>query len=101
MLHVKLAYTFARAGGLRMQLENPLFDILSAIHATGSVGQAATRLALSYRHVWGELKRWEATLDAGLIVWERGKRARLSPFGEKLLFAEQRPGCGCSRRWRT
>ena len=90
MLHVKLAYTFARDGGMRLQLENPLFDILSAIHASGSVGQAAARLQLSYRHVWGELKRWEATLDAGLIVWERGKRARLSPFGEKLLFAEQR-----------
>ena len=90
MLHVKLAYTFTRSGGMRMQLENPLFDILSAIHAAGSVGQAATRLQLSYRHVWGELKKWEATLDAGLIVWERGKRARLSPFGEKLLFAEQR-----------
>ena len=90
MLHLKLAYTFTRSAGMRMQLENPLFDILSAIHAAGSVGQAAARLQLSYRHVWGELKKWEATLDAGLIVWERGKRARLSPFGEKLLFAEQR-----------
>jgi putative molybdopterin biosynthesis protein len=90
MLHVKLAYTFTRASGMRIQLENPLFDILSAIHASGSVGQAAARLAFSYRHVWGELKKWEATLDAELIVWERGKRARLSPFGEKLLFAEQR-----------
>ncbi|MGJ9419902.1 substrate-binding domain-containing protein [Massilia sp. CMS3.1] len=90
MLHVKLAYTFTRSSTMRIQLDNPLFDILSAIHTAGSVGQAAARLALSYRHVWGELKRWEATLDAELIVWERGKRARLSPFGEKLLFAEQR-----------
>lgn len=90
MLHVKLAYTFTRSAGMRVQLDNPLFDILSAIHASGSVGQAATRLQLSYRHVWGELKRWEASLEAELIVWERGKRARLTPFGEKLLFAEQR-----------
>ena len=90
MLRIKLAYTFAPSGGLRAQLDNPLFEILSAIHASGSVGQAAARLQLSYRHVWGELKRWEAALAAELIVWERGKRARLSPFGEKLLFAEQR-----------
>jgi putative molybdopterin biosynthesis protein len=90
MLHVKLSYTFARSAGIRTQLDNPLFDILSAIHACGSVAQAATRLQLSYRHVWGELKRWEATLEPELILWERGKRARLSPFGEKLLFAERR-----------
>lgn len=90
MLHVKLAYTFDRQAGVRSQLDNPLFDILSAVHATGSVGQAAARLQLSYRHVWGELKKWETVLAASLIAWERGKRARLSPFGEKLLFAEQR-----------
>jgi putative molybdopterin biosynthesis protein len=90
MLHVKLAYTFTRSASMRVQLENPLFDILSAVHACGSVGQAAARLQLSYRHVWGELKKLEAALEADLIVWERGKRARLSPFGEKLLFAEQR-----------
>jgi len=90
MLHVKLAYTFDRCAGMRTQLDNPLFDILSAIHASGSVGQAAARLQLSYRHVWGELKKWETALASSLIVWERGKRARLSPFGEKLLFAEQR-----------
>ena len=90
MLHVKLAYTFDRCAGMRTQLDNPLFDILSAIHASGSVGQAAARLQMSYRHVWGELKKWETALASSLIVWERGKRARLSPFGEKLLFAEQR-----------
>lgn len=90
MLHVKLAYTFARSTGIHTQLDNPLFDILSAVHASGSVAHAATRLDLSYRHVWGLLKKWEETLESELIVWERGKRARLSAFGEKLLFAEQR-----------
>ena len=90
MLHVKLAYSFAKSSALRSQLDNPLFDILAAIHGAGSVGQAAITLGLSYRHVWGELKKWETALASDLIVWERGKRARLSPFGEKLLFAERR-----------
>ena len=58
MLHVKLAYTFADSAALRSQLDNPLFDILTAIHGAGSVGQAAITLGLSYRHVWGELKKW-------------------------------------------
>jgi len=90
MLHVKLAYTFDSVAGRREQLGNPLFDILAAIHSCGSVGAAAAHLQLSYRHIWGELKKYETALQAGLIVWERGKRARLSPFGEKLLFAERR-----------
>jgi putative molybdopterin biosynthesis protein len=90
MLHVKLGYTFTQIPNKKQQLDNPLFEILSAIHTTGSVGQAAQHLALSYRHVWGALKKWEDTLGAELILWERGKRARLSGFGEKLLFAEQR-----------
>jgi len=39
--------------------------------------------------VWGELRRWEAQLGHPLIVWEKGQRARLAPFGEKLLWAER------------
>ena len=90
MLHLKLAYTFTDEPGLRRQLDNPLFEMLAAIHRTGSVAQAAKDLDLSYRHVWGMLKSWEATLGSELLTWQRGKRARLSGFGEKLLFAEQR-----------
>jgi putative molybdopterin biosynthesis protein len=90
MLHVQLGYTFTQTTSERPQLDNPLFDILSAIHSTGSVAQTAQHLGLSYRHVWGALKKWEDTLGSELILWERGKRARLSGFGEKLLFAEQR-----------
>jgi putative molybdopterin biosynthesis protein len=36
------------------------------------------------------LKTWEGSLGSDLVAWQRGKRARLSGFGEKLLFAEQR-----------
>ncbi|WP_194724182.1 substrate-binding domain-containing protein [Noviherbaspirillum malthae] len=90
MLHIKLGYTFSHAPVDKPHLDNPLFELLAAIHGTGSVAQAAERLNLSYRHVWGTLKKWEESLGSDLILWERGKRARLSGFGEKLLFAEQR-----------
>lgn len=90
MLHIKLGYRFAEATDGQGQLDNPLFELLWAIHRTGSLAQAAVSLGLSYRHVWGTLKKWEETLGSELILWERGKRARLSGFGEKLLFAEQR-----------
>lgn len=90
MLHIKVGYSFSDAPIDKPHLDHPLFELLAAIHGTGSVAQAAESLRLSYRHVWGSLKKWEQVLGSDLILWERGKRARLSGFGEKLLFAEQR-----------
>lgn len=90
MLHIQLDIAFTQTPSERHQLDSPLFDMLATMHRTGSVAQTAKTLNLSYRHVWGALKKWEEQLGSELIVWERGKRARLSGFGEKLLFAEQR-----------
>lgn len=70
-------------------LRNPLMDLLQAVRAAGSIGAAAKSLQLSYRHVWGELKRWEQALEQPLILWEKGQAARLSPFADKLLWAER------------
>ncbi len=93
MLRIKLDYSFSRtdqtAPGAATHLDNPLFTLLSAIRQTGSIGKAAKSTGYSYRHVWGELKRWETELGHELIVWEKGRRARLTPFGEKLLWAEE------------
>ena len=64
-------------------------DLLHAVREHGSISAAAKALGLSYRHVWGELKRWEAELGHTLIVWDKGQPARLSEFGDKLLWAER------------
>jgi putative molybdopterin biosynthesis protein len=63
--------------------------LLHAVQAQGSISAAAKALDLSYRHVWGELKRWEAELGQSLLVWDKGQAARLSPFGAKLMYAER------------
>jgi putative molybdopterin biosynthesis protein len=88
MRHVELSYDFAerrRDGWVR----NALVDLLHAVEEQGSISGAAKVLGLSYRHVWGELRRWEAKLGHPLLVWEKGQRARLAPLGEKLLWAER------------
>lgn len=61
---VKLDYHFVAgtseawpARGL--PLRNPLLAMLDAVHAHGSIATAARELGLSYRHLWGELKRHE------------------------------------------
>ncbi len=70
-------------------LRNPLMDLLQAVREQGSIAGAAKSLNLSYRHVWGELKKWELRLQQNLIVWEKGMPAELSEFASKLLWAER------------
>lgn len=69
-------------------IRNPLIELLGAVAQTGSISGAARRVGLSYRHVWGELKRWEQVLGHDIIVWEKGKSAKLTEFASKLLWAE-------------
>jgi putative molybdopterin biosynthesis protein len=85
---IELSYTWAGHGGDRL-IRNALMDLLHAVRDSGSITAAAKALGLSYRHVWGELKRWEAELGQTLIVWDKGQPARLSEFGLKLLWAER------------
>jgi molybdate transport repressor ModE-like protein len=69
-------------------VRNPLIDLLQAVSSKGSISAGARALGLSYRHVWGELKRWEQTLGSELLVWEKGQSAKLTEFGSKLMWAE-------------
>ncbi|MFN7122282.1 MAG: winged helix-turn-helix domain-containing protein, partial [Hydrogenophaga sp.] len=89
MKQIELSYAFAarapgRSSGHAL-LRNPMMDVLQAVHTSGSISAAARQLDLSYRHVWGQLKDWEADLGQALLFWERGQAARLTPFGERLL----------------
>ncbi len=89
MHRVTLTYSFAAADEARPELHHPLLALLEGVHRSGSISAAARDLKLSYRHVWGEVKRWEGELGHSLLVWSKGQPARLSPFGQKLLWAER------------
>jgi putative molybdopterin biosynthesis protein len=86
---VELSYSLVRDRAPAGSISNSLMQLLNGVRAHGSISAAAKALGLSYRHVWGELKRWEAELGHSLIVWDKGQPARLSEFGDKLLWAEQ------------
>ena len=81
-------YTLSRDAQTR-PVRNALIELLQAVASQGSISAAARALGLSYRHVWGELKRWENELGNELLQWDKGKSARLSAFGEKLMWAER------------
>lgn len=90
---VRLEYRFVQGDAAPQsgaEIANTLFQLLSAVAQEGSIQAAARATAISYRHLWGSLKRWEAALGEALVVWQRGQPARLTPFAERLLWTERR-----------
>jgi putative molybdopterin biosynthesis protein len=87
---VHLQYSFQPGGQGGADIENPLFDLLSAVNEHGSILHAARAKGASYRTVWGALKHWEEVLGEPLVTWTQGQPARLTPFAHRLLWAEMR-----------
>ncbi len=88
MHRIQLHYTLSKDAGNAL-IRNPLPELLQAVAENGSISGAARALDLSYRHVWGALKRWEDQLGGELVTWGKGQSAQLSAFGTKLLWAER------------
>ena len=89
MHKIELSYLLAPERSKDALIRNPLMDMLHAVREQGSISKAAKALDFSYRHVWGALKDWEQTLGRELIIWDKGQRAKLTEFGDKLLWAER------------
>jgi putative molybdopterin biosynthesis protein len=91
---VHLQYRFeaqpadGRAAQQGADVQNPLFDLLSALREQGSIQHAARASGVSYRHFWGALKHWQEVLGQPLVSWSQGQPARLTPFASRLLWAE-------------
>lgn len=67
-----------------------LIELLSAVHAEGSLLAACQKLGLSYRHGWDLVRGGEAHFNTTLLHMERGKGSTLSPLAEKLVWADHR-----------
>ena len=65
-----------------------LLRLLSAVQTGGSLKQAAHALGLSYRFAWGLFGEAGRAFGAPLVEFQRGKGARPTPLGEKLLWAD-------------
>jgi putative molybdopterin biosynthesis protein len=85
MIHLSIEYKFSK-DPTGNRLEHPLLSVLESVHQGGSISQAAKKMGLSYRFVWGELKRWESELNTNLIVWGRtSKGATLTDEARHFL----------------
>ena len=86
---IHLQYRFDPLGQSGAELQNALFELLGALQEHGSIRHAAKALGCSYRHVWGALKQWEEQFELPLVQWVQGRRAQLTPFAQRLLWAER------------
>ncbi len=88
MQHIHLNYNLSNDKAPDSGLSNLMLTTLRAVSESGSILAASKALGLSYRHVWGEFKRWEKALGQPLLIWERGQAAQLTPFALRLIYAE-------------
>jgi putative molybdopterin biosynthesis protein len=90
MIQVKLSCRWSLGSAFTQHYDPQIFNVLEAIHRTGSLNKAAPIVGLSYRHLWNLVGKWSEMLGQPLAVLERGRGTRLTSFGEKLLWADQR-----------
>lgn len=90
-MRISLKLNWVANGKHPSDIDPVLFQLLQAIHGGGSLRYGATATGVSYRHAWGIIKKWEQAFSLPIVRLERGrgKGAKLTPFGEKLLWAEQ------------
>ncbi|HET7546224.1 MAG TPA: substrate-binding domain-containing protein [Usitatibacter sp.] len=72
------------------QLLTRLIPLLGAIHETGSVARASAKGGHSYRHGWGLVQQAREAFGAPLVNCTRGRGAKLTVLGERLLWADKR-----------
>ena len=67
-----------------------ILELLNEIRVTGKITHAAERANLSYRHAWNLIQKWSAFFGVPLVDRKQGIGTKLTPFGEKLVWAGQR-----------
>src|SRR6185295_10053360 len=76
--------------GLSPRHGDELLRLLGALNRASSLREAASSAGLSYRHAWGLLGAGARALGAPLVEMQRGRGARLTAFGRRLLEADAR-----------
>ena len=74
--------------GLSPRHGQALLGLLGALAQATSLREAAHAAGLSYRHAWGLLGTGARALGAPLADMQRGRGARLTAYGRKLLEAD-------------
>lgn len=89
MFKVNLQYHWQPQPDKGFPVDATLFRVLFAVNEVGSIAGAAKAVGMSYRHVWGLMRKWEKAFGKPLVDMQQGRGAALTEFGRKLLWAEE------------
>ena len=78
------------AGREPVEFEPELFALLQEIEASGSLLSSAKTLGVSYRYAWELMRKWSTLIGHPLAELQRGRGAKLTALGTKLLWAQRR-----------
>lgn len=91
-LHIKpgieLEAGWLSGDGLPPRHGRALLALLAALSRASSLREAARAAGLSYRHAWGLVGAGSRALGAPLVDMQRGRGARLTVLGRRLLDAD-------------
>jgi molybdate transport repressor ModE-like protein len=87
-VHVDFSLSWLASSRLPAAHAGALLRLVDAVAKSGSLKQAAQALGVSYRYAWGLLSEAEGAFGAPLVELERGRGARPTALGEKLLWAD-------------
>ena len=88
-VHVDFSLSWLASSRLPAAHTTTLLRLVDAVGKSGSLKQAAQALGVSYRHAWGLLGEATGAFGAPLVELERGRGARPTALGEKLLWADR------------
>ncbi len=72
------------------EFDPKLFALLQEIEASGSLLTAAKTLGVSYRYAWELMRTWSRRMGQPLAELKRGRGAKLTALGAKLLWGQRR-----------
>ena len=87
-VEIEPVWRFHREGDNQSMLV--MLELLQEVRASGKITRAAEQAQLSYRHCWNLFEKWAEFFGAPLVERSRGRGTRLTPLGEKLVWAGQR-----------
>lgn len=89
-MHINILpkWDFEDSNGNRLHAK--ILPLLEQINRRGRLTAAAKECGLSYRHAWNLLNQSTAFFNSPLVLMEKGRGAKLTALGQKLLWSNQR-----------
>lgn len=88
-VHIDFSLSWLASARLPAAHAGTLLRLLEAVRRSGSLKRAAEMMEVSYRFAWGLLGEAADAFGAPLVEMQRGRGARPTALGEKLLWADE------------